>query len=173
MFYHVELTKSLDIHPRYFGPRLREVIEDILKGKEEGTCIGRIGYVVCITGVKEIGEGLVRADGTGFATFTVKYDCVLLRPFRGEVLDATVRQVIETGFLAEAGPLEVFVSIHCIPEDFKYMLSGEPEFVSADESIRIQEGTDVRLRILSTKIDTAQIACVGTIKEDYLGVLET
>lgn len=172
MFYHVSLSKTLDIHPRYFGPRLREVIEDILKSKEEGTCIGKLGYVVCITGLREIGEGLIRPDGTGFATFTVKYDCVLFRPFRGEVLDASVRQVIPSGFIAEAGPLEIFVSNHCIPTDYIYH-SADPSFVSADESTRLQEGVDVRLRILSTRIDAAQIACVGTVKEDYLGVIES
>ncbi|GMH40462.1 hypothetical protein BSKO_08366 [Bryopsis sp. KO-2023] len=172
MFYHVSLSKTLDIHPRYFGPRLREVIEDILKQKEEGICIGNFGYVVCITGLKEIGEGLIRPDGTGFATFTVKYDCVLFRPFRGEVLDATVQQVITGGFIAEAGPLEIFVSIHCIPDDYTFH-SGDAAFVSADESTRIQEGVDIRLRILSTRIDAAQIACVGTIKEDFLRVLES
>lgn len=32
----------------------------------EGTCSGRYGYIVCITEMEEIGEGLIR-EGTGFA----------------------------------------------------------------------------------------------------------
>lgn len=48
--------------------------------------------MVAITGVDEIGKGLIR-DGTGFVTFPVKYQCVVFRPFKGEILEAVVTMV--------------------------------------------------------------------------------
>jgi DNA-directed RNA polymerase subunit E'/Rpb7 len=33
MFYHLTLTKELEIPPRHFGPKLRSVIEEKLKGE--------------------------------------------------------------------------------------------------------------------------------------------
>lgn len=53
---------------------------------------GRHGFVVAITGIESIGKGLIR-DGTGFVTFPVKYQCVVFRPFKGEILEAVVTLV--------------------------------------------------------------------------------
>ena len=55
-------------------------------------------------------------DGTARAKFHVKYSCVAFRPFKGEVLDATVTQVNKFGFFAEAGPLSLFVSNQLIED---------------------------------------------------------
>jgi DNA-directed RNA polymerase II subunit RPB7 len=55
-------------------------------------CSGRHGFVVAITGVEDIGKGLIR-EGTGFVTFPVKYQCVVFRPFKGEILEAVVTMV--------------------------------------------------------------------------------
>jgi DNA-directed RNA polymerase subunit E'/Rpb7 len=48
--------------------------------------------VVAITGIEDIGKGLIR-DGTGFVSFPVKYQCVVFRPFKGEILEAVVSMV--------------------------------------------------------------------------------
>lgn len=104
-------------------------------------CSGRHGFVVAITGIENIGKGLIR-DGTGFVTFPVKYQCVVCRPFKGEILEAVVTMVnkvyliyvsslikhvilglywcryiticiiSQMGFFAEAGPVQIFVSNH-------------------------------------------------------------
>lgn len=57
-------------------------------------------------------QGIVRQDGTGFATFKVAYQAIVCRPYKGEVLDAVVTSVNKMGFFAEAGPLQIFVSNH-------------------------------------------------------------
>ncbi|KAF5840875.1 hypothetical protein DUNSADRAFT_15242 [Dunaliella salina] len=75
------------------------------------------------------------------------------------------------GFFAEAGPLQVFVSNHLIPEDFEFTATGDPCYQSSDGFTKIQEGSEVRLRIVGTKMDQSDIFCIGTIKDDYLGVL--
>lgn len=48
--------------------------------------------MVAITGIENIGKGHIR-DGTGFVTFPVKYQCVVFRPFKGEILEAVVTMV--------------------------------------------------------------------------------
>jgi DNA-directed RNA polymerase subunit E'/Rpb7 len=47
---------------------------------------------------------------TGFVKFRIKYDAVMFRPFRNEVLDAPVKSVTEMGFFVQAGPVEIFVA---------------------------------------------------------------
>ncbi|KAL2521155.1 Uncharacterized protein Fot_25078 [Forsythia ovata] len=42
--------------------------------------------------LKAVGKGLIR-DGTGYVTFPVKYQCVVFRLFKGEIVEAVVSMV--------------------------------------------------------------------------------
>ena len=76
-----------------------------------------------------------------------------LRPY---TLILTAAQM---GFFAEAGPVQVFVSNHLIPQDFAFASTDEPCFVSGDEAVRIIQGAEVRLRIVGTRVDATEIVC--------------
>ena len=64
---------------------------------------------------------------------------------------------VQVGFFADAGPLQLFVSNHLIPEDFSFDSANEPAFVSSDEAVRVQAGAEVRLRIVGTRVDADEI----------------
>lgn len=170
MFVLVELEKELEIPPRFFGPRLREEVERRLREEVEGTCSGLHGFVLAVVEVLSIGHGVVR-EGSGSAVFKARCRAVAAAPERGEVLDAVVTGVSRMGFFAEAGPLQVFVSSHLIPEDFEHSATGEPSWASLDGQQRIVAGAEVRLRVVGTRVDAAEIFAVGDIKGDYLGVI--
>ena len=59
--------------------------------------------MVAITGVEDIGKGLIR-EGTGYVTFPVKYQCVVFRPFKGEILEAVVTMVNKVGLCTRILP---------------------------------------------------------------------
>lgn len=170
MFYLLEREKELNLHPRFFGPKLLDTLMAQLRAEVEGSCDGDYGYVVAVLQIIKKGKGRLK-DTTGFASYDVTYSCLVLRPFRGEVMDTLVTSVSKVGFFAEAGPLQIFVSGHLIPEDFEYSQLDDPAFVSGDEEVRIQAGTEVRLRIVGTRTDASEIFCVGSIKDNYLGVV--
>lgn len=60
--------------------------------KVEGTCDGDYGYVVAVLQITNKSRGFLK-ETTGFAAYTVTYTCMVLRPFRGEVLDVLVTSV--------------------------------------------------------------------------------
>jgi DNA-directed RNA polymerase II subunit RPB7 len=62
----------------------------------EGTCSGQYGYLICVTHVVAVGKGLIR-EGVGSATFNIKYNALVFRPFKGEVMDAVVTSVNKVG----------------------------------------------------------------------------
>ncbi|XP_028071809.1 DNA-directed RNA polymerase II subunit RPB7-like isoform X2 [Camellia sinensis] len=119
----------------------------------EGTCSGRHGFVVAITGIENVGKGLIR-DGTGFVTFPVKYQCVVFRPFKGEILEAVVTMVNKL-----------------IPDDMEFQSGDMPNYTTSDGSVKIQKESEVRLKIIGTRVDATEIFCIGTIKDDFLGVI--
>ncbi|URD89522.1 DNA-directed RNA polymerase II [Musa troglodytarum] len=195
MFFHITLERNMQLHPRHFGPHLRDKLVAKLMKDVEGTCSGRHGFVVAITGVEDIGKGLIR-EGTGFVTFPVKYQAVVFRPFKGEILEAVVTMVnkkdfdahfvfvfmpddvlflwwdcMQMGFFAEAGPVQIFVSNHLIPDDMEFQSGDMPNYTTSDGSVKIQKDSEVRLKIIGTRVDATEIFCIGTIKDDFLGVI--
>ena len=68
----------------------------------------------------------------------------------------------QMGFFAEAGPLQVFVSNHLIPEAFEFNSTHEPCYVTADGEQKIAAAADVRLRIVGTRIDANEIVRSGS-----------
>lgn len=61
------------------------------------------------------------------------------------------------GIFAEAGPLNLFVSNHMIPEAFEFDTSHEPCYVTAEGDEKILPGCEVRLRIVGTRVDATEI----------------
>eukprot|EP00271_Cylindrocystis_brebissonii_P012325 TRINITY_DN3067_c1_g1_i1.p1 TRINITY_DN3067_c1_g1~~TRINITY_DN3067_c1_g1_i1.p1 ORF type:complete len:178 (+),score=26.51 TRINITY_DN3067_c1_g1_i1:547-1080(+) len=170
MFFHIQLEKKLQLHPKHFGAQLLERLKEKVISEQEGTCTGRHGFVVAVTGVDSVGAGMIR-DGTGFVSFPVKYSCVVFRPFKGEILEVVVTIVSKMGFFADAGPVQVFVSNHLIPEDMKFVAGDVNSYQTEDGTVTIQKDTEVRLKIVGTRVDATEIFCIGTIKEDYLGLV--
>ncbi|KAG4382117.1 hypothetical protein GLYMA_14G007900v4 [Glycine max] len=120
MFFHIVLERKMQLHPRYFGCNIRDNLVSKLMKDVKGTCSGRHKFVVAVTGIENIGKGLIH-DGTGFVTFPM-------------------------GFFAEAGPVQIFVS----------------------NQVKIQKDSEVRLKIIGTRVDPTEIFC---IKDDFLGVI--
>ncbi|KAK9840410.1 hypothetical protein WJX74_009478 [Apatococcus lobatus] len=170
MFYRLILYKDVELHPRFFGPNMRDTLKAKVTAEVEGTVSGKYGFIAAVPDVVDYGRGIIR-EGTGFATFRVKYLCIVMRPVKGEVMDCVVTSVNKVGFFAEAGPLNIFVSNHLIPEDFEFNTTDDTQFVTTDASTRIRQGTEVRVRIVGTRTDLTEIFCVATIKEDFLGVV--
>ncbi|KAL6779762.1 RPB7 [Auxenochlorella protothecoides x Auxenochlorella symbiontica] len=171
MFYLLELNRELEVQPRHFGPKLAQEVEKRLRQEVEGTCSGIYGFVLAVLNLESLGKARIR-EGAGSAVFNVTYKCITFKPHKGEVLDVVVTTVNKMGFFAEAGPLQVFVSNHLIPEAFEFSSIHEPCYATPDGEQRIAAASDVRLRIVGTRIDANEIFAVGDIKGDYLGVLQ-
>eukprot|EP01119_Soliformovum_irregulare_P017804 TRINITY_DN5347_c0_g1_i1.p1 TRINITY_DN5347_c0_g1~~TRINITY_DN5347_c0_g1_i1.p1 ORF type:complete len:173 (-),score=27.98 TRINITY_DN5347_c0_g1_i1:64-582(-) len=171
MFFHLTLERTLHLEPKYLGPNIRNILISKLHSEAEGTCSGRYGFLIIVTNVDHIGLGKVQ-DGTGLVTFPIKFKAIVFKPFKNEILDAVVSQVNKIGFFAEVGPLQVFVSKHLIPNEFTFdAQSPTPCYVSEDGNSRIAPESEVRLKVVGTRIDATEIFAIGSIKEDFLGVM--
>jgi len=175
MFFHIEMRKELLLYPRHFGPNVQEILLEKLVSTVEGSCSGRYGFVVCVTDIFETGKGQIR-EGGGLATFPMRFNAIVFRPFKGEVFDAVVTTVNKLGFFAQVGPLQVFVSKHLIPSDMKFDPQSVPAAyvseVSDEQPQRVTKDSEVRLRVVATRIDASEIFAIGTIKDEYLGLVE-
>ena len=84
MFFLHELEQIITLHPSFFGPKVRQYLQDKLYKDVEGTCNGSF-YTICVVDIVNFSEGKIVA-GSGIAEYTVRYRCVVWRPFRGEAV---------------------------------------------------------------------------------------
>ncbi|XP_061502271.1 DNA-directed RNA polymerase II subunit RPB7 isoform X1 [Anopheles gambiae] len=161
MFYHISLEHEILLHPRYFGPQLIETVKQKLYTEVEGTCTGKYGFVIAVTTIDDIGSGTIQ-PGQGFVVYPVKYKAIVFRPFKGEVLDATVKQVNKVGMFAEIGPLSCFISHHSIPADMQFCPNGAPPCYRAINGESVIAAEDkIRLKIVGTRVDATGIVSIG------------
>ncbi|EFN70218.1 DNA-directed RNA polymerase II subunit RPB7 [Camponotus floridanus] len=169
--YMISLEHEILLHPRYFGPQLLDTVKQKLYTEVEGTCTGKYGFVVAVTTIDNIGAGIIQ-PGQGFVVYPVKYKAIVFRPFKGEVLDAIVTQVNKVGMFAEIGPLSCFISHHSIPEDMQFCPNVNPAcYKSKEEDVVIQADDEIRLKIVGTRVDATGIFAIGTLMDDYLGLV--
>lgn len=167
----VTMHRRVQIHPRFFGVKLQDMLTQRLILEVEGTFAGRYGFVIAVLQViQPIPTGELE-DGTGFAIFPLQYQAVVFRPFKGEVLDSVVSKVTQHGFFAESGPLTVFVSHHLLPQGMTFDPANEI-WITEDKSEKIETDSSVRMRILGLKIEATEISATGSIKDAFLGPIE-
>jgi len=96
----------------------------------------------------------------------------VFRPFKGEVLEAVVTQVTKAGLFTEIGPLSCFISRHSIPPDMEFDPNSNPPcYKTQDEEVVIQQDDEIRLKIVGTRVDANDIFAIGTLMDDYLGLV--
>lgn len=170
-FFVVTLQRRLHIHPRFFGVKLHDILTRRLVLEVEGTFEGRYGFIVTVLDVENNFPPGELEDATGFAVFPVRYQAVVFRPFKGEVMDTAVTRLTKFGFFAEAGPLTIFVSHHLLPAGYKYHAERE-QWYSDDGLDTIKLDSSVRLRIIGLKIEASEISATGTIRDSFLGCID-
>ncbi len=90
---------------------MRRFLREKLLQDVEGSCSGQYGFIVCVLDTMDIGRGRV-VPGSGSAEFVIRYQAIVWKPFKGEVVDGVVNLVNKLGFFTDVGPLSVFVSSH-------------------------------------------------------------
>lgn len=175
MFFKAQLVKSLNLQPRFMGRKIAEMIHESLRKDVEGKLIKDVGFVVLVVSISDdwMGKGVVE-NTTGGAIFNVTYEAIVFRPFLNEVLDAIVTSVNNFGFSCSVGGmLDIFVHRDNFP-------SGNPEdpsrfvdnaWISDDDSVHLRKDCGVRVRLVSMKFMNSNITGIGSIKDDFCGVL--
>ncbi|GAB65483.1 DNA-directed RNA polymerase II [Plasmodium cynomolgi strain B] len=171
MYFVIEEWKNVIIKPSQLGPRYQQFIEDMLRNSVEGQCNAKYGYIICVIRIIHSEPGRVQ-DGTSMIVVKVKYQAIVFKPFKDEVLDAVVTDVNKLGFFAQAGPLKIFISRTAIPKYFEYSEDSHyPCFSSGVYNIKPQ--TTVRIKLQGIRYDLSNMFAIATINNEYLGCIES
>jgi len=172
MYFMAKLSIHLMVEPKYCGPGYHRHVEKTLREKFDATLIERVGWVVAVKSAGNavfIGSAKCQ-DGTGMLLVPVGFEALMYKPYKNEVLDCQVTEVVQVGVFAEAGPLTVFVSKDNMKKGWSYQGSDdEPLFTSEDNAEVIKKSTTIRVKLLGTKEEENRLFAVATLNEALLG----
>lgn len=106
------------------------------------------------------------------------------------MVDGVVTQVNKVGLMVDVGPMACFISRHSIPSDMEFDPDANPPcYKTKDEDMLIQQGEilalkiprlvtvstilddEIRLKIVGTRVDANEIFSIGSLMDDYLGLV--
>lgn len=107
------------------------------------------------------------------ASFPVNYNAIVLRPFKNEVFEGTVKQVTKVGIFIDIGPLTCFVSHNSLPKQLEFSSTHDVVCYKSKEedSEIIAPDIDVRVKIVGLRTDINGMFAIGTLMDDFLGAL--
>nr|AJA90759.1 DNA-directed RNA polymerase IV seventh largest subunit [Cycas revoluta] len=172
MFFEVEMMRNVVVSPDKLHSGLllqRSIILQLLEDVSHLQATEENGYLIAVTTLESRGEGKIR-DMTGSVVFPVKFKCIVFRPFKNEILEGEVMDVMKAGVRLTCGPMtEVFLPRQTM-KDFEFIIGENPVFKSK-QALQVEKGGKVRFKIIGTKWNEQRrvFQALGSLEGDYLG----
>ncbi|EAW74091.1 polymerase (RNA) II (DNA directed) polypeptide G, isoform CRA_b [Homo sapiens] len=90
----------------------------------------------------------------------------------GHTVSSCFSSSLQVGLFTEIGPMSCFISRHSIPSEMEFDPNSNPPcYKTMDEDIVIQQDDEIRLKIVGTRVDKNDIFAIGSLMDDYLGLV--
>ena len=160
MYYMTKIEDTVRIPPYRFDDPLEEVAIQTLNDTYNGRLDKKLGLLICVNEIEEIGEGrLIMGDGASY--HNVVFNAIFFKPEQQEVIDGEVIEIAEFGAFVRIGPMDGLVHVSQVTDDY----------INYDS----KRGALVRTRIvaISLKDNSTKNTKIGlTMRQNNLGRFE-
>lgn len=174
MYRKMRLADTVRIAPETLGEPVEQAVKLALRDKLEGLVDKRIGAMVAVIDVVEIGEGHILA-GDGGVYYDVVFDALTFMPEMQEIIEGSVVEVVEFGVFAGIGPLDGLVHVSQLTDEFVSYDEKNARLVTKESGRSIAEGDKVRARIIAVSLNEREPrdSKIGlTMRQHALGKLD-
>jgi len=165
MYKRMKLVDTVRVAPSLLADDVRVSVKNALKTKLEGRVDKKIGSVVAITDIDEIGEGHI----------LVTFEAIMFIPTLQEVIEGEVVETVEFGAFVSIGAMDGLLHVSQITDDFMSYDGKNGRLISKNLSKALSEGDRVRARIVAVSINEREPrdSKIGlTMRQPALGKLE-
>lgn len=143
------------VPPEMFSGDVKEAVKKAISEKFEGTLDPKVGVMLSVVDVDEIGEGKILAGDPGVHYIT-KFKILAFKPelnelVRGEVIDNT-----EFGAFVRIGAMDGLIHISQLMDDYVSYDNRNSIFVGKQSKHILKEGDKVRGRVISISFTEQQ-----------------
>ena len=171
MFYKVEIKDHIRVPPNLFSLPLEEAVTKRLKTKYSGFISKDLGIVIDVSGMKEIGEGII-IPGDGASYYDVSFELLTFKPEMQEIVLGKIKDIAEFGAFINIGPIDGMIHISQTMDDF--VSFSKDKTLSGKETKRtLKIGDLCRARIIAVSFKDILNPKLGlTMRQQGLGRLD-
>ena len=171
MFYKVELKDHIRVPPNLFNLPLEEAVIKRIKTKYNGLISKDLGIVVDVSGMKDIGEGVI-IPGDGASYYDVSFELLTFKPEMQEVVVGKIKDIAEFGAFINIGPIDGMIHISQTMDDF--VSFSKDKTLAGKETKRTLKVNDLcRARIIAVSFKDILNPKLGlTMRQQGLGRLD-
>ncbi|MDF1557072.1 MAG: DNA-directed RNA polymerase [ANME-2 cluster archaeon] len=174
MYKKMKLADTVRIAPELLGDDVNDSVKVALINKLEGHIDKKIGAIVAIINVVEVGEGHIIA-GDGAVYYEAIFNALMFKPELQEIIEGSVVEIVEFGAFIGIGPLDGLIHVSQITDEYISFDSKNGRLVTKESNRSLSEGDRVRARIVAVSINEQdpRDSKIGlTMRQPSLGRLE-
>jgi DNA-directed RNA polymerase subunit E' len=174
MYKKMRLSDTVRIAPELLGEPVQEAVKLALREKLEGLVDKRIGAIVAVKDVIEVGEGHILA-GDGGVYYDAVFDALTFMPELQEIIEGSVVEVVEFGVFVGIGPLDGLVHVSQLTDEFISYDEKNSRLITRESGRAITEGDKIRARIIAVSLNEREPrdSKIGlTMRQHALGKLD-
>ena len=174
MYLKTRLVDTVRIDPEQLGMPIMAAVGRALRDKLEGQIDKKLGALVAILDVVDIGDGrILFSDGGVY--YEATFDALMYKPVMQEVTEGVVVEVVEFGVFIGVGPLDGLIHVSQLTDDFVSYDGKNGRLVFKESGRAITEGDKLRARIVAVSLnerDPHESRIGLTMRQPALGKLE-
>lgn len=168
MFYKVKIKDHIRVSPDKFGMDLKQAVITEIKAKYSGFISKELGMVIDVSGVDEIGDGII-IPGDGASYYTTTFNLLSFEPEMQEVVKGKIKDIADFGVFFSMGPIDGMIHISQTMNDF-VSFSKDKVLLGKDSKRSIKIADKCRSRIIAISYkDVANPKLGLTMRQAGLG----
>jgi DNA-directed RNA polymerase subunit E' len=174
LYYISKIEDTVRIPPYRFEDNIEDVAIEILNEEYNGVLDKKLGLMVSVTSIDEMGEGVL-IMGDGAAYHKVVFNAIFYKPEQQEIVEGEVIEIAEFGAFIRIGPMDGLVHVSQVTDDYINYDFKRGALIGKESNKALEEGNRVRARIvaLSLKGKSIKETRIGlTMRQTGLGRLE-
>jgi DNA-directed RNA polymerase subunit E' len=169
-----KIEDTVRIPPNRFVDPLEDVAVEILNESYVGKIDKKLGLMVTVKEIEELGTGKV-IMGDGAAYHDVVFTALFFKPELHEIVEGEVIEITEFGAFIRIGPMDGLVHVSQVTDDYINYDGKRGALMGKESKKSLEEGNRVRARIvaLSLKGKSSKETKIGlTMRQPGLGRFE-
>jgi DNA-directed RNA polymerase subunit E' len=174
MYKKMRLADTVRIAPELLGEPVMDAVKLALREKLEGLVDKRIGAIVAVKDVIEVGEGHILA-GDGGVYYDAVFDALTFMPELQEIIEGSVVEVVQFGVFLGIGPLDGLVHVSQLTDEFVSYDEKNSRLITKESGRSVTEGDRIRARIIAVSLNEREPrdSKIGlTMRQHALGKME-
>jgi len=174
LYYLTKIEDTVRIPPYRFDDPLEQVAIETLNETYNGRLDKKLGLLVSVNDVENIGEGKV-IMGDGAAYHEVTFNAIFFNPESQEIVEGEVTDIAEFGAFVRIGPMEGLVHVSQVTDDYINYDSKRGALLAKESNKSLEVGDRVRSRIVSISLkgkSTKETRIALTMRQPGLGRFE-